>query len=99
MGLLSRSAWPFKAGRSEDFINSFPSHVFFNMPEPVRYSGQRGSLPERSGQKVLSRMAGTLIPLATFAGGITIAAQFIIICPESRLQALPALASQLFLAT
>ena len=44
-------------------------------------------------------MAGVLVPLATFAGGITLATRFIITCPGSRLEALLALASQLFLAT
>ena len=50
-------------------------------------------------KKFYTDMAGTLIPLATFAGGLTLATQFIIKCPQSRLQSLLALAAQLFLAT
>jgi hypothetical protein len=50
-------------------------------------------------KKFYTDMASILIPLAIFAGGITLATQFIIQCPNTRLQALLALASQLFLAT
>ncbi|KAJ9606850.1 hypothetical protein H2200_008860 [Cladophialophora chaetospira] len=48
-------------------------------------------------KKFYTDMASVLIPLATFAGGLTLATQFIIQCPGSRLEALLALASQLFL--
>lgn len=44
-------------------------------------------------------MIGVLGPLATFAGGLTIATQFIIQCPDSRLQVLLAMTSELFLAS
>jgi len=54
--------------------------------------------PQKS-KKFYTDMASILIPLAIFAGGITLATQFIIQCPNTRLQALLALASQLFLAT
>jgi hypothetical protein len=51
-------------------------------------------------KEVLHRhSASILIPLAIFAGGNTLATQFIIQCPNTRLQALLALASRLFLAT
>jgi hypothetical protein len=50
-------------------------------------------------KKFYTDMAGVLIPLATFAGGLTLATQFIIPCPGSRLEALLQMASQLFLAT
>jgi hypothetical protein len=51
-----------------------------------------------SPKKFYTDMAAVLIPLATFAGGLTLATQFIIGCPGSRLEALLAMASQLFLA-
>ena len=44
-------------------------------------------------------MASVLVPLATFAGGLTLATQFIIQCPGSRLEALLQMAAQLFLAS
>lgn len=50
-------------------------------------------------KKFYTDMVGVVAPLATFAGGLTLATQFIIQCPDSRLQALLALASQLFLAS
>ena len=50
-------------------------------------------------KKFYTDMASILIPLAIFAGGMTLATQFIIQYPNTRLQALLALASQLFLAT
>lgn len=50
-------------------------------------------------KKFYTEIAGVAAPLATFAGGLTIATQFIITCPESRLEALLALASQFFLAS
>ncbi|EXJ91943.1 hypothetical protein A1O3_00493 [Capronia epimyces CBS 606.96] len=43
--------------------------------------------------------AETVSGIATFAGAITLSTQLLIECPQSRLQALLALASQLFLAT
>ena len=43
--------------------------------------------------------AGSMSGIATFAGAITLSTQLLIQCPNSRLQALLALASQLFLAT
>lgn len=46
-----------------------------------------------------SSTAQTVSGIATFAGSITLSTQLLIQCPNSRLQALLALASQLFLAT
>ncbi|KAH7400162.1 hypothetical protein BKA64DRAFT_722930 [Cadophora sp. MPI-SDFR-AT-0126] len=42
-------------------------------------------------------IAGAIIPIASFAGSITLATQLIINCPNTRLQALLATSSQLFL--
>ncbi|RMZ87776.1 hypothetical protein DV736_g5001, partial [Chaetothyriales sp. CBS 134916] len=46
-----------------------------------------------------SATAQTVSGIATFAGAITLSTQLLIQCPNSRLQALLALTSQLFLAT
>lgn len=51
-----------------------------------------------SPKKFYTDMAGVLIPFATFAGGLTLATQFIITCPCSRLQGILAMASYLLLA-
>ena len=50
-------------------------------------------------KKDYTDMAGALIALSTFAGGFTVATQFIAQCPGTRVQALLAMASQLFLGT
>jgi hypothetical protein len=50
-------------------------------------------------KKDYTDMAGALIALSTFAGGLTIATQFIAQCPGTRVEALLAMASQLFLGT
>jgi hypothetical protein len=50
-------------------------------------------------KKQYTDLAGVMAPLATFAGAVTLATLFIINCPDSRLQSLLALASQLLLAS
>jgi hypothetical protein len=65
-------------------------------PNPINPRGG-GSIVRP--KKFYTDMVGVVAPLATFAGGLTLATQFIIQCPDSRLQALLALASQLFLAS
>jgi hypothetical protein len=50
-------------------------------------------------RKDYTDMASALIALSTFAGGFTIATQFITACPGTRVQALLAIASQFFLGT
>jgi hypothetical protein len=50
-------------------------------------------------QKVYAGVSTLLFGLATFAGALTLATQFIITCPESRLQVLLGIASQLFLGS
>ena len=62
----------------------------------------RLSIPEkihRTRVEQYSTTAQTVSGIATFAGAITLSTQLLIQCPDSRLQALLALASQLFLAT
>ncbi|KAE8412387.1 hypothetical protein BDV36DRAFT_300956 [Aspergillus pseudocaelatus] len=56
-------------------------------------------MPTYRAKKFYTEVAGVAAPLATFAGGLTLATQFIITCPDSRLEALLSLASQFFLAS
>lgn len=55
--------------------------------------------PANPVRKDYTDMASVLIALSTFAGGFTIATRFIAECPRTRVQALLAIASQLFLGT
>jgi hypothetical protein len=55
--------------------------------------------PATGTQKVYAAVSAILFQLATFAGGLTFATQFIITCSESRLQILLGIASQLFLGS
>ncbi len=50
-------------------------------------------------QKEYSAVVNAIATLTTFAGSLTLASQFVITCPGSRLQVLLGLASQLFLAS
>jgi hypothetical protein len=59
----------------------------------VDAEGLEGGRPKSA----YTQIVDAVIPVATFAGGITLATQLIIQCPDSRLQALLATSSQLFL--
>jgi hypothetical protein len=50
-------------------------------------------------KKLHTEIASVLIPLATFAGGLTLATHFIVQCSGSRLEALLQMAAQLFLTS
>lgn len=50
-------------------------------------------------KEILQVIANVVAPWAAFAGSLTLATQFIIACPDSRLDALLSLASQFFLAS
>ncbi|RMZ77125.1 hypothetical protein DV737_g4566, partial [Chaetothyriales sp. CBS 132003] len=71
-------------------------------PDPESGQSFRIPIPDmvhRTRVEQYSATAQTVSGIATFAGAITLSTQLLIQCPNSRLQALLALTSQLFLAT
>ncbi|KAK5655278.1 hypothetical protein OQA88_5845 [Cercophora sp. LCS_1] len=67
---------------------------FAHVPEPRRVAWTGYVQRPKS---AYTQIVDAVIPVATFAGGITLATQLIIQCPNTRLQALLATSSHLFL--